>query len=293
MGRNRTKRGKHAKRGKGRGAKRGGDIGAANSAMSLGHLSISKSGAIGVSDILRRPFMTVDFTRHVFNSATNLGGYIYSMNDLVLTNVTAGVGIPTGYFGDVGRSYMVARVLKSRIIVDISNLELVNPLTVCIAPVSDMTTPSTALNFSDLCAIKGAKYRQFGAQNGGRSTGTLSVSCNLIKYIGEQYVQQDEYAMLVPANATAPGTFQTPTYPLYWMIAFYNANGNNTVTTGGLDIFVRLRNVVEFNDVYKVANNGGPPLAVRENDGSISFVDKSRVEEYVRKRDTLAHISSL
>lgn len=208
----------------------------------------------GVVLSLIAPFKYSELPTLQFNTAAQFGSIFYRMNDLFKVNDGAANAKPVPYFVNTSQNYAKAWVLSSSIEVLVQNREAVNSISVCVFPALSKTAVASANNFLEYCSLPGSKRVTLQASTGGMSTHKFVLYSKMSKMWGPQFIEQDQYAMLLTSPPDGPG-LTSPTSLAYWGIAYYNASGNNTLTSGGLTVEVTLRYKVQFFDPLRTISD--------------------------------------
>jgi len=202
------------------------------------------SRQIGVPDTQVGRFLYSELPNLQFNAALQVADIYYAMN--TMATVRAGnAAIP--FWEEMARSYARYTVLNSQITVKVQNRELVNSIVVCVFPTITNSAISTATQYATVASLPGAKQFLLQCTSGGMSTHTFRLRMNLVKMVGAQYLQQDQWSGLATLG-TGGCQNADPTSFVYWGLAFYNPTGNNTLTSGGITVQTEIRNRVLLNE---------------------------------------------
>jgi len=199
---------------------------------------------LGISSSYIAPYKYSELPTLRFNTAVQLGSIFYRMNDMLEVFDGTFNTRQFPFYIHLAKNYLKSWVLTSSIEVIVQNREAVNSLTIIVFPSIDNTAVTTSPNFIEYASLPGAKKVTLQASTGGMSTHRFLLYSNLKKMFGDQYLMQDQYANL--GTAATGGISAAVTVPSYWGIAYYNATGANTITTGGITCEVTIRNSVQF-----------------------------------------------
>jgi len=207
----------------------------------------------GVVESLIAPFKVSELPTLRFNTAAQFGSLFYRMNDLFKYNDGATNFKAVPYFVNTVQNYEKAWVISSSIEVLVQNREPVNSISVCVFPATSNTPVTTSGNFLEYASLPKSKRVTLSPSTGAMSTHKFLLHARLSQIYGPQYVEQDQYAMLPAVTDGPAGT--SPSVLAFWGIAYFNATGNNTLTTGGLTVEVTLRYRVQFFDPLRTVSD--------------------------------------
>jgi len=195
---------------------------------------------------------------NTFNAASTGSSINYYANSLL--NILSGVpGITTfgtGRFDDYERY----RVDRSEITLTIASRELVKNQFLILTPTL-LNTAITAANFDEYQNLPFTKRSIIGPVTSGQSVIAITQDCDLSKFVGPHYKQQDEYA----GTTTVASVPTDPLTPIFWVFAFYNPD-TNTLTTGGITVQAVMRQYVTF---YQPVRSAASLMSRRNRSASL------------------------
>jgi len=194
---------------------------------------------------------------NTFNAASTGSSINYYANSMfnILSGVPGITTYGTGKFDDYERY----RVERSEITLTIASRELTKNQFLFLTPTM-LNTPITSANFDEYQNLPFTKRSIVGPVTSGQSVIAITQDCDMSKFVGHHYKQQDEYT-----GAISGGVAADPLTPIFWVFAFYNPD-TNTLTTGGITVQAILRQYVTF---YQPVRNAGALLSRRNRSASL------------------------
>jgi len=211
-------------------------------------------------DRIVQTFIGIQSVTNYFNVASQIQGaalYMTSMGEF-----SSGVTATYQYFSNAFASYKRYRVLHSKIQMEFRSREATNYQHLVLVPSDAATVPSSATTFEGLAQNPFAKQLIL-APNG--TTGCIkrfSHSFAPQKIVGREYFEQDEYSS---ANTGA----MSPATPLYWIFGC-SASGTNTVSTGGIEVNLKLIQKIEL---YELERTTTKNLVLRYDPSNLDSLD--------------------
>lgn len=201
--------------------------------------------SVGTPNVLIAPYRYSEAPTLRFNTAIVQGAVFYRMNDMTTFFDTGGT-VSVDFWAEVARMYQLCLVLSSFIEVRVQNRELVNSISVAVFPATDTSVPASATDYKTLASLPGAQRVTLQCSTGGMSTHIFKLRIKGTAMFGPDYKTDLNYCNTCVTNTSLGISPSSPTLKGYWGIAFYNASGANTLTSGGITAEVTITNRVRL-----------------------------------------------